>query len=91
MAKKKSLPEIRFKGVYEAYEMHYHADCDKSRALLSLMKNSFLRINQFQDVANLGFSIVTTGNNRESVAEMRKNKMDYVLADDGLEYIGEEV
>ena len=71
--------------------MHYHADCDKSRALLKLMNRPFLKADQFQDVVTLGFSIVMGGNNREAVAEMRRKKMDYVLADDGLEYIGEEV
>lgn len=88
---KKQLPEIRFNSVYEAYEMHYHANCDRSRALLRLMNCNFLRVSQFTDVAALGFSIIASGNNREAVSEMIRKKIDYVLADDGLEYIGEEV
>jgi len=88
---KKQLPEMKFKGVYEAYEMHYYAGCDKSRALLSLMKSSFIRVNQFQDVVALGFRIVSDGDNRFTVSEMRSNKMDYVLDDDGVEFVGEEV
>ena len=91
MSKKLELPEMLFKGVYIYPEMHYYPACDKSRALFMLMKCDNIKAAQFPIIAELGFRIVLGGDNRQTAAEMRKLKMDYVSDDMKIEYVGEEV